>query len=128
MSRIVAGFGLLILVLSLFFLDSPEALVEFSATVLTPTGLWWAAGFRVSLGVLLWLAADASRTPRTFRVLGVLFVLGGLAIPVVGLAGIESIVAWGMAQGDLFLRATSLIGAGLGAFLLWATMSRRPAE
>lgn len=123
--RIIAGFGLLVLGLGLYVLVSPGALPQFADNFLSPTGVWVAAGFRLTLGIVLWMAADASRTPRVFRFLGVLFVLGGLAIPVIGLARLEAMATWGMDQPDLLLRGMGFMVTALGAFLFWATRSRK---
>ncbi len=126
--KIVAGFGMFIVAVSLFVVASPNTLPEFAETFLTPAGLGFAAAFRILLGLLLWAAADASRTPRAFRVLGVLFVIGGLAIPLIGVERMTSMVDWGKAQGDLFLRLDAVVGLTLGAFFVWSTMYRRPAN
>lgn len=126
--KIVAGFGLLIGGFGAWMFTSPTGVVEFLESVITPGGLGVGATFRVTLGILLWVASDASRTPRTFKVLGVLSVIGGLAIVLLGVEGVYGIWEWSVAQGDGYLRFDALIAVALGVFLVWSTMSRRPAN
>jgi hypothetical protein len=123
--KIIAVFGVVVFCLGLFIIASPTALLESSQWILTPAGVGFAAAFRVTLGIILWAASDASRTPRVFRVLGVLAVLGGITLVIIGVSGVESIVGWGLARGDLFLRGSGVVSACLGAFLVWSTMTRK---
>lgn len=126
--KIIAGFGLLMVVMGLRMFLSPETLPKMTELFLTPRGLGVAAGMRVTLGILLWAASNAARTPRTFKVLGVMFVIGGVAIPFIGLETLRSMVEWGVTQGDLLLRFDALVAVAMGAFFIWSTMSRRHAN
>lgn len=123
--RIIAGFGLFMLGLGLYVVVSPAGLSRFAETFLSPTGLWVAVALRLTVGALMWMAAESSRTPRVFRVLGLLVVISGLSLPVIGLARMESMAVWGVIQGDLLLRGMGLMVTVGGAFLVWSTMSRR---
>ncbi len=123
--RIIAGFALLVLGLGLYAVVSPRGLPRFAEIFLSPTGLGVAITLRLTVGTLMWMAADSSRTPRFLRVLGMLLVISAVALPVIGLARMESMAAWGMAQGDPLLRVMALMVTGLGAFLLWSTTSRK---
>ena len=125
--QLVAGFGMAILVLGIWIVALPNALPQAAEAFLSPSGLWVAAAFRLTLGILLWMAAVASRTPRIFRVLGVLAVLGALALPVVGLDGLAAVITWGTDQSDLLLRGMGLMVTALGAFLFWAARTRKAA-
>jgi hypothetical protein len=84
-----------------------------------------AVAVRVGFGILLWVSAAASRTPRTLRVLGALFVIGGLALPVVGLERVQGIAEWGTGLDDNVLRVVALLAIGLGAFVVWSMWPRR---
>ena len=126
--KIVGGFGVFIVVMGLLMVVWPHWLPQFADSFLTPRGLGVAAGMRVTLGILLWAASGAARTPRTFKVLGVMFVIGGLAIPFIGLETLRSMVEWGVSQGEVFLRFDALVAVAMGAFFIWSTMSRRHAN
>ena len=126
--KIIAGFGLLMVGMGLLMFVTPDTLPEFAESFLTPRGLGVAAAVRITIGILLWAASEASRTPRTFRVLGVLFVIGGVAIPFIGVETLRSMVEWGVAQGDVVLRFDALVAVAMGAFFIWSTMSRRSVD
>jgi len=126
--KIVAGFGVLIMGIGLMMAISPGTLIDFAESILSPGGLGFAAAMRVTLGVLLWAASGASRTPKTLKVFGVLFVLGGLAIPFIGVDRMRAMVDWGIVQGDGWMRANSLIAVTMGAFFVWATLTTNNAN
>jgi len=107
---------------------SPGTLVDFAESILSPGGLGFAAAMRVTLGILLWAASSASRTPKALKVFGVLFILGGLAIPFIGVDRMRAMVDWGIVQGDGWMRMNSLIALAMGAFFVWATLSRKKAS
>ncbi len=125
---IIAAFGALVVCLGAWVLVSPRGLVEFADAFLTPGGIWFAVALRITLGILLWVAAPASRTPRVLRVLGALFIASGAALPFVGLDRMLRIAAWGAAQNDLLLRSVGLATAGIGAFFVWTVWPGRSAE
>ncbi|MFQ5530608.1 MAG: hypothetical protein ACE5FP_09740, partial [Gemmatimonadota bacterium] len=106
----------------LFIIAVPASLAETTRAVLNPVGVFFAGGLRVVFGIILWLASDASRTPRTFKVLGVLVILGGIAVFAIGVPGLTSLVEWGTSQGDLFTRGAGLFAVCLGGFLAWSAM------
>jgi hypothetical protein len=126
--KIVAGFGVFIIGLGLTMAISPQTLIEFAESFISPGGLGVAAALRITLGVLLWAASDASRMPKTLKVFGVLFVVGGLAIPLIGVERMRAMVDWGIVQGDGWMRMNSLIAMAMGAFFVWATVTKRPAN
>ena len=126
--KIVAAFGILVLCIGLFIIAVPTTLVEATQYVLNPAGVAFAGGFRVAIGIMLWLASGGSRTPRTFKVLGVLTVLGGITVWIIGVPGLTSIVEWGTTQGAGFMRGAGVFAACLGAFLTWAAMPPKRAE
>lgn len=126
--KLVAVFGLVVLCLGLFVTAVPNAIVELSRNVLSPTGVAIAGGGRVAIGIILWLASGESRTPRTFKVIGVLAVLGGITVWIIGVSGLTSIVAWGSSKGDAVLRGVGVVSACLGAFLAWSAMPPKGAE
>jgi len=93
--KIVAVFGVLIMGVGLMMAISPGTLVDFAESILSPGGLGFAAAMRVTLGILLWAASSASRTPKALKVFGVLFILGGLAIPFIGVDRMRAMVGCG---------------------------------
>ena len=126
--KIVAVFGAVVCLAGLFFVVVPTSLADMTEAVLNPVGVAFAGGIRVLFGIILWLAADTARTPRTFKVLGVLFVLGGIGVFAIGVPGLTSIVEWGTSRGDSFIRLAGVFATCLGGFLAWSAISPRGAE
>jgi hypothetical protein len=126
--KIVAGFGALIIGMGLTMAISPNTLVEFAESFISPRGLGVAAALRITLGVLLWAASDASRMPKTLKAFGVLFIVGGLAIPLIGVERMRSMVDWGIVQGEGWMRTNSLIAVAMGAYFVWATLTTKSAS
>jgi len=125
--KIVAVFGIVVLCLGLAIVAAPTTLVKGAQLVLSPTGVALAGGGRIAIGVILWLASDESRTPRTFKVIGVLAVLGGIFVWVMGVPGLTSLVEWGTSNSS-FLRVPGVVAACMGAFLAWSAMPPKGAE
>ncbi len=128
MSRmIVTVFGIVVACLGLAIVAAPTTLVEGAKLVLSPTGVALAGGGRIAIGVILWLASDKSRTPSTFKVIGVLAVLGGITVWIIGVPGLTSLVEWGASRAA-FMRGAGVVAACLGAFLAWSAMPPKGAE
>ena len=121
----VFAWGVLFLCLGGWVLIQPRGLVTFADLFLTGTGLWVAVALRLVIGVLLWMSAGVSRTPRIFKVLGALFIFSAFALPVAGLERIRRIADWGAGLDDPVLRVVSLVVIGLGAFIAWSAWPRR---
>lgn len=126
--KIVAVFGIIVLVVGLFIAAVPTLLESMTGAVLNPVGVVFAGGLRIVIGIVLWLAAESSRTPRTFKVLGVLFVLGGIGVFAIGLPGLTSLAEWGTSRGEAFTRGAGVFASCLGAFLAWSATAREAAE
>jgi len=95
----------------------PAVLLAISRPFLTPAGLYAAAGLRVVLGTALFLAAPASRAPKTLCALGVVIVVAGLVTPLVGIDRARAIVEWWTAQGTAFLRVWAGVALVFGLCL-----------
>lgn len=121
----VLAFGVFVMSVGAYVMVEPLGLKEFADLILTSSGFWFAVGLRVVVGVLLWMSAPASRTPRILRVLGVVFVLGGLLLLGLGLERVREMAEWGAGLDSLALRAVALSAAGLGGFMIWSVWPRR---
>lgn len=118
-------FGLIIAALGILGIAAPTTLLDVAAFALTEVGLYVAAAFRVAFGMVLIVAATASRLPRTLRVLGVLIVIAGLITPFFGVERAQAMVDWWSAQGTLFMRAWAALPVILGLFTIYAVTPRR---
>jgi hypothetical protein len=92
----------------------------------TPVGLYTAAAVRVAMGLVLILAAQASRAPKTLRVLGAVVCVQGLAATFFGPDRARAILEWETMQGTALLRVGAAVAVASGAFLAFAVTGRRP--
>ena len=119
--------ALLISLIGLTGVVSPETLASLVRHALTPMGLYIVAAVRIGIGVIVMLAAPASRAPRTLRVFAILAIIAGLATPFVGVEHSRREVDWWLAQGFVWVRLHAGIAIVLGGFLAYAVSPRRRA-
>jgi hypothetical protein len=119
--------GLLICALGTLGIATPEVFVRTVRFFQTPPTLYLALVIRVAVGVVLVLAAPASRAPRVLRVLGFLVVIGGVLTPFVGVRGAEAIIEWWSAGGAPLVRVWAGVALAIGIFIVYAVAGRRRA-
>jgi len=84
----------------------------------TPGGSYFGAGIRVALGLSLLLSASSSRAPQVLLVLGIVFLVAGIAMPFLGLEVFSSALESFMGLGPWAARVWG--GVALGSGLLIA--------
>jgi len=124
MRRLAFYLGLMIVVIAILGFAAPTVLLNAATSALTKAGLYTAAVTRVFFGLILILAAAASRLPRTIRTLGILMVVGGLVTPFIGVERARTVIEWWTMQGPLVIRAWAAIALVLGAFIIYAVTPR----
>ncbi|PZR76292.1 MAG: hypothetical protein DLM73_03005 [Chthoniobacterales bacterium] len=121
-------FGILALAIGVIGLIWPEQLIAIARHAATPVGVYVAAAVRVGLGLVLLLAAHASRAPNALRVFGVLILLAGVATACLGVARAQAMVEWLSAQGPGIIRLFPCFALIVGSFIIYGvTGSRRAA-
>ena len=105
----------------------PDLRLSLERSVITLGGLYAIAAARIAIGLVFVLAAPASRTPRTLRVLGLIVIIAGLATPSFGVARARTVVNWLASSGPLLMRVDAGVGMAFGGFLVYVfrTPSRR---
>ena len=109
--------------------------------ILAPSGLVWIAQHsvtsgvfyliamvRVGFGLVLTLAASASRAPRAVRILGYLILIAGITTALTGLLAIgraRAIIDWWLQQGLGVVRLTGVLVLALGGFVAYACAPAR---
>ena len=119
--------ALLISLIGLTGVISPETLAALGRHALTPTGLLVVAAVRIGIGVVLLLVARVSRAPRTLRIFGIIAIIAGVATPFVGVEHSRRVMDWWLAQGFVWVRLHAGIALVLGGFLAYAVAPRRRA-
>ena len=87
--------------------------------MITPGGLYAIAALRVAIGLVLLLAAPASRAPRTLRVLGVIVIFAGLVTPWFGVARSLAVLDWWASVGPSLRRLEAGVAVALGGLLVY---------
>ncbi|MCY4388217.1 MAG: hypothetical protein OXC18_14080 [Desulfurellaceae bacterium] len=117
---LVFAFAGLLIGFGLWGIVSPATLLAFLSRWQTREGLWAGAAIRLIFGLALWSAAPLSRVPTTLQVVGVIFVVAGIAMPFIGVARFTSMVAWWLNKPPSFTRVWAVATLALGVFFVWA--------
>ena len=112
--------ALFVVIVGVVGIVAPDRLVALGHQLITPSGLYVIGALRVAIGLVLILAAPASRAPRTLRALGAVVVIAGLATPlfgfVVGVGRMRAILDW-EAQRSTLIRLAGGFAIALGTWL-----------
>jgi hypothetical protein len=107
-------------------LISPESGTEIRRLYFaTPVRLYAAGAVRVAMGLVVILAAAASRAPKSLRVLGALMCMQGLAATLMGPAHARAVLEWEATQGTALLRVGAAVALAAGLFLAFAVTGPR---
>jgi hypothetical protein len=113
---------LFVAILGALGLASPERFTGVVRRFQTLTGLYVAVAFRLVLGVALFVSAPDSRNPDLLRILGVLFFMGGLVLPLIGPARFRWILEFFVELGPGVTRAWGALALVLGLLLAYAVV------
>jgi uncharacterized membrane protein len=119
--------ALLMALIGLTGIVSPETLAALGHHAVTPTGLYVVAAVRIGIGIILLFVASTSRAPRTLRVIGTIAIFAGVATPFVGVEHSRRVMDWWLAQGFVWVRLHAGIALVLGGLLVYAVAPRRQA-
>ena len=119
--------ALFTIVIGIAGLISPESGTEIRRLYFaTPVRLYTAAAFRVAMGLVVILAARASRAPKTLRALGALMCMQGLSATLLGPEHARTVLEWEAEQGPALLRVGAAVALAAGAFMAFAVTGQRP--
>ena len=77
----------------------PEGLMPLAISSFSQTGLYVVAAVRIILGALLFMAARATRTPKTIRVIGLILLVAGIASVFISAERAQLMKDWWIAHG-----------------------------
>jgi hypothetical protein len=106
-------------------LFAPDVFVAGAEYMLTTSGLYVIATFRVIVGVMLLLVASASRLPKTMRVFGVVALISGLSTPFIGVERAHAVFNWASGFGTGLIRLWGVVALVLGGIIIFAFAGRR---
>lgn len=111
--------GLLLATTGLLTFAMPERLRTMLAWFTTGNRFSIAILGRLALGLVLLFGASSTRWPAAGITLGLIFLAGGAAIPVLGEERVARIVNWWLERPNAGLRGWSTVVMGTGAFIAW---------
>ena len=100
---------------------SPERLFSL-ANWESRRGLYIAAAIRVVTGLVLILAAPASRSPTGLRIIGAIALLVGLVFPLIPTDRWVGLIRWWTKEHRTLYRASATVAILLGAFIAYAAL------
>ncbi len=123
MTWVVALFGIAIILLGILGLTRPGSLIRLvQRSWQSQRGFYFGIGIRVVFGLVLFMAASASRFPEAFRILGIISVVAAMVAPFVGFVRLQGFVQWWTRKSPGVIRGWSLVTAALGVFLFYGAM------
>ena len=128
MRSLVLLVAFFVMVVGMVGVFTPDSLLTVGRYVLTPGGLYAIAALRVGIGLLLMLAARISRAPRTFRALGAVVLVAGLATPLFGVERSRAVLDWEATHGTALIRVWGGLALTLGGFIAFAVAAGRRLE
>jgi hypothetical protein len=120
LTRLLAAF---VITAGVAAIVAPGMVLTLRSFAATPMALLVFAALRVAIGVVLIMAAPASRAPRTLQAAGAVLMLVGMVTPLFGVERTRAVLAWEAAQGPSLMRVGGAVVVALGALL---TVAFRP--
>ena len=104
----------------------PEGLMNLLVYSFSAKGLYVIAIARMLVGVLLFVAARATRTPKTVRVIAILIFVAGAATMAISAEQAQAFKDWWIAKGPDSLRILACLPLAAGCFLAGTTLTKNP--
>jgi hypothetical protein len=120
MTALVVLVGLVIAGIATAFLAEPGRLRALLRVLLHKRWLQALTALRILLGMLFVIAARDTRLPLLVLTVGILFIVAGVAIPLLGEERVQGFAGWWRARSDTTLRLWAALAALLGCLLVWA--------
>ncbi len=122
MSFFIGGIGAAIVVVGFVGVLSPDVILRGVEGLKPSRRLYALSVARLTIGLALLLGAPSTAFPGLFRVLGILVILRGLAIPVLGPARVRALIDWLQGRSPVLLRVLFVPATALGGLLVWAAL------
>src|SRR5215216_2493456 len=115
LTYLALAFGLLVAGLGVFGLVAPTDLASTISELHKRSNVYFLAAGRVAIGVILMLAAGASRTPFLLGTLGFLVALGGLIMPFMALPLRQAAERWVAGGSVMPVQAWAAVALAIGS-------------
>ena len=119
MNTVIAGIGIVIVLLGLLYLIKPSVLQALMRFFKKGRRIYFAALLRFVLAVIFLLGARESGVPIVIIVFGIIFLASGLTIFLMGAKRINRILEWYLGQPTAILRVIALIVLAVGGVITY---------
>ena len=126
MKILAFAIAVLMIFLALTGLFWPEGILGVGHYSFTSVGIYVVAIARVAIGLVLFLAAPASRAPKALRVIGVIACVAAVVVAFLSIESGQVLMNWWSAHGPGFVRVAAVVALGVGTFISYATFPRLP--
>jgi hypothetical protein len=127
MRYLVALIAVLLMGISALGVVAPERLVAGVVGWPPESRLYVAVGTRLVLGVVFLTGASKCRLPAVIYGVGILSLAAALLLVLLGEPRLDALIRWWSEQPALAIRAWCVVGALVGALLVYAALPRRVA-
>jgi len=119
MTLLVGGLGVLIALVGLTGVLSPDRFRQLFTRMDGRLRFRLAIGVRLLLGGLLWWLAADLRFPGVMRVFGAVAIAAAVGILIIGQARLDRMVDWWLSRSDWIVRVSASLATAFGAFLVY---------
>lgn len=112
--------GMILVAVGIVFLLSPKRMKQWM--VFCEKGLmpYMMGSLRILVGILFLFAASQSRVVWVIVTIGILALLGGIAIFILGLERVKSMLRWSEARSLPVIRLIALLAIAIGVLILYS--------
>ena len=125
MKAIALFIAAMMVVLGLTGVLWPEGLMQLATYSFTGTGLYVIGAVRIILGGLLFVAASATRTPKTIRVIGLIVLVAGIATALIPADRALAMKDMWLSRGPDALRIAACFPLAVGIFIGLSALTKR---
>ena len=118
MRQLATVVGVLIVLVGLVGVITPNEITAVGRYVVTRNGLYIVAVLRICIGTVFILAAPASRMPRTVRIIGGIALIAGIVTPLFGVDRSRAVLDWWISRSPIFMRLAGVVAIAAGAFVI----------
>jgi hypothetical protein len=122
MSFFIGAIGAATVVISFVGVLFPDVILRAVEGVKPSPRLHALSVVRLTIGVIFVIGATSTAFPDLIRLLGVVVILRGLAIPVLGPERVRALIDRQLGRSPVVLRVLLLPATALGGFLVWAAL------
>ena len=97
---------------------APASLISFSKRFLTQKGRFWAAGVRLTMGIIFWFSAGSSKDADLIQVFAVIIFAAGIFTLFVKQAIFEKMLGWVFGWPHLAIRVWGVVAVAVGIWLI----------